>query len=149
MAFVDPKYQHPEFPVEIKDVGYGYGLVLTKDVPKGTIVCIVEGPRLTLDQVPAEEYLYFILDSEFSGILPKSEGKYLNHGCYPTCCLNNNWQVETIRDVKKGEIVNFRFNEAKNDADLKCFWDPKWSFECKCGHPKCKGQIDRYVYYND
>jgi len=136
------------FPVEVIKLQYGYGLQATEDIKKDEIITYIRGPYVNFkDCTEAEKHHFICYGIKGYGILVKSQGRFMNHCCYPTCKIFDQWDVRTIRDVKKGEQITIRYNEALNDSDLTEFWDPEWSFECQCGHPKCKGLINGYVYY--
>jgi len=145
---MDPNFECIGFPIEVITLSFGYGLQATKDIKKDEIVMYMRGPYMNFKDCPESEKNYFILDGiEGYGMIVKSQGKYLNHGCYPTCKIFDQWDVRTIRDVKKGEQLTFRYNEALTDSDLTEYWDPEWTFQCLCGHPECKGLINGYFYY--
>jgi len=148
ISSMDPNFVCIGFPIEVVKLSWGYGLQATEDIPKDEIVLYVRGPYMNYKYCPENEKTYFIwCGIEGYGISPKSQGMYLNHACYPTCKIFDQWDVRTIRDVKKGEPITIRYNEAFVDSDLTVYWDPTWTFQCQCGHPKCKGLINSYVYY--
>lgn len=54
-------------------------------------------------------------------------------------------QLETLRAVKQHQELTFLYNMGSEDAED--FWDPLWTFDCRCGAAVCQGRIDRYRPY--
>lgn len=70
----------------------------------------------------------------------QSAAKYSNHSCDPNCVINDILELETVRNVKKGDELTFLYNAGSEDDE----WDPVWTFQCQCSSQKCQGMIDRY-----
>ncbi len=124
---------------------YGHCLVATGDLPVGTVVQRFEGPIIPFDTIPEEEICYIlVLNCGDSVMIPRSDARYMNHGCDPNCVIDDDNFVRTIRPVQQGQELTFAYNVVR-ESENPGIWDPRWSFQCKCGSPRCQGTVDKYV----
>jgi hypothetical protein len=123
-------------------------VVATRDLAAGTPVARFEGPVVAWQDVPDEEVIYVISFEPGSWLIPKSDARYLNHSCAPNCRFLPDGGVVTLRPVREGDELSIPYDWADREAVARnpehYFWDPRWTFECRCGEPVCRGVIDRY-----
>src|SRR5262245_165477 len=122
------------------------GVRAARDLQAGEFIVAFEGPTMPYAQVPEEEIAYVIWHSS-PGIflLPKTIARYINHSCNPNCEVKT-LRVYTTKPLKKGEELTFYYNplESSTGKPEDDFWDPRWSFNCKCGAANCQGRVDGY-----
>jgi hypothetical protein len=123
---------------------YGKCLVATKSLPSGTIVQKFEGKISSLEKIPESKTSFAIWISTGNWMLPETDSKYINHSCNPNCIIDENLQIRTIRDVKKGEELTIIYNVV-NENENPGVWDPKWTFKCQCKSENCQAIIDKYI----
>ncbi|KAL2914325.1 hypothetical protein HK105_206097 [Polyrhizophydium stewartii] len=130
--------------VRVESVSYGKALVAARDLEPGTVVEQFRGPDVNYaelsDYDKAYALNYLAPDGEWRWLLPTSNARFANHSCDPNSVINEKFELETRRHVKKGEQITFIYNVGE-DTDP---WDPIWSFTCMCGAANCQGLIDRY-----
>ncbi|MFA6419832.1 MAG: SET domain-containing methyltransferase [archaeon] len=136
-------------PSKVIDIDYGKALVATKNLPIGTIVQAFKGKIIKYKEVPLDMICHVICVGEEKDddkwVVSKTDAIRANHSCDPNCEVDDELNIVTIKEVKKGEELTFSYNpleEGQNHEDY--FWDPRWNFECKCGSKKCQKNIDRY-----
>jgi hypothetical protein len=118
----------------------GYGVVATRDIPKGTILWALD----SLDQVftahevrklgasllPVLE-TYSYVNGNGKRILCWDHGRYMNHSCDPVS-LSPGVDFElAVRDIAAGEEVTCDYASLNLEQDL----------ECLCGAPGCRKRI--------
>jgi len=107
-----------------------------------------EGPVVAWEDVPEDEVIYVISFEPGRWLVPRSDARYLNHSCDPNCRFLPDGLVVTERPVAAGEELTIPYDWADREAVERhpehYFWDERWSFECRCGTPACRGVIDRY-----
>ena len=74
--------------------------------------------------------------------------RFLNHSCDANCMFQPTREVTTVRQIARGEELTIPYDWA-DPAQVErhpdhYFWDPRWSFRCRCGARRCRGVIDRY-----
>lgn len=126
----------------------GECVVATRDLAPGSLVTRFEGPVVPWAQVPEEEVVYVISFEPGRWLIPRSDARWLNHSCAPNCRFLDDGAVLTVRAVRAGEELTIPYDWADREAVARhpehYFWDERWSFECRCGEPGCRGVIDRY-----
>jgi len=130
---------------------HGKGVFARKNIPKGTkiieyvgnIVSSKEGLRIYEEQLKKSKetgvgavYIFQLnRKQDIDGDVPWNPAKYINHSCNPNCkykIINNHIWIFSIRDIKKGEELNYDY-----DYDLNDYQD----HPCKCGSKECLGYI--------
>ena len=130
---------------------HGKGVFARKDIPKGTkiieyvgnIVSSKEGLRIYEEQLKKSKetgvgavYIFQLnRKQDIDGDVPWNPAKYINHSCNPNCkykIINNHIWIFSIRDIKKGEELNYDYN-----YDLDNYQDHL----CKCNSKDCLGFI--------
>ncbi len=138
------------YPSEVKPTKNGLGLFATTDLDVGEIVERYEGPVSKYEDVPEQEIGYALLIKNDEWLVPKTNARVLNHSCEPNCYISDDLKVVTQIPVQKGEELTISYTTI-NMADHMAgeeggyFWDPRWTFECRCGSAHCVGLINRYV----
>lgn len=57
--------------------------------------------------------------------------------------------ASVIDVVAHAQALVRRYNEIVVGESGDWFWDPAWSFDCKCGGQSCTGRMDGYRAYPD
>mmetsp|Transcript_4976 Transcript_4976/g.7725 ORF Transcript_4976/g.7725 Transcript_4976/m.7725 type:complete len:149 (-) Transcript_4976:56-502(-) len=133
-------------PAEVVDIGYGKGLIASRDCEPGEVVAVWHGRVVDkYEDVPEESIIYTLNfrtaeDPTYRWLIPHCDAMYVNHSCKPNCTIDDEQRIVTIRPVKKGE----EFTTVYNCGDESDWWDQRWTFKCRCGAPNCQGDIDRY-----
>jgi hypothetical protein len=133
-----------EYPSEVRQCAHGMCLVATMDLPPGAVVEKFEGQIVPKNQVPEDAVRYVVIWDESNMMIPETPAQFSNHSCDPNSYMNDFLELVTMRPVKRGEEITFSYNwiyEGRQDAA----WDDRWSFECKCGSPRCQGHINKYI----
>jgi hypothetical protein len=124
------------------------GLFTAEDLPIDKPVARFEGPIVRWRDVPPEEVCYAMLLQDDDWLLPRNEARYINHSCAPNCLVDDALVVVTTRPVTAGEQITLSYDTLTMEEYIRApqhyFWDPRWSFDCRCGTPVCVGRLDRY-----
>ena len=118
----------------------GYGVFATRLIPKGTITWV----RDRLDQAFTPEAVeglpaayhdivlkYSFIDAHGRFVLCWDHARFLNHCCEPTC-LSAGYDFElAVRDILPGEEITDDYGSLNLE----------YGFACRCGSPRCRGQI--------
>ena len=103
---------HPHTEVRYIDENIGRGLFATSDIPKGTIIWVMDrlDREITLAELsayddPIREILltYSYRNSRGNYIFCWDNGRYINHSFSPNCCLTPLNLELAIRDIQAGE----------------------------------------------
>ena len=123
----------------------GKCLIAAKDLEKGIIVEHWEGTIIdSYEKVPDSMKIYVILIDDTRWLAASNDAMYANHSCEPNCEVDDDLNIVTIKPVKEGEELCFDY-AVTYDGEHPYPWQPEWTFNCKCGSPKCRGMIDKYV----
>jgi SET domain-containing protein len=142
---------HATYPVEVVNTTSGIGLFATDNLGAETVIGTLEGPIMHYDDVPAGEVQRVIfVDDHDNCLVPRNELRLVRHSCEPNCRINDKYEIETIREVKRGEELTVIYramtmNEFLDPDREEFFWDPRWTFECHCGSKRCVGVVDRHL----
>ena len=134
----------------IDSTGKGKCLIATMDLPNGTIVATFEGKEVKYADVLEKDICHAIYVGDYSTddrwILPGSDAFFANHSCDPNCEIDDDLHIVTIRHVERGEELTYAYDLLEEgDEPSDFFWDPRWSFECRCGLASCRKNIHRYI----
>ena len=126
--------------VRVGKVPFGKGVFARKDIPKGTIVGLVEG-RVINDPNYATSYC-IDLGGNMS-LEPRAPFRFLNHCCTPNSCLciqEINYEdgtpapaevsIEVLSDIPKGAELTIDYR-----------WAAHGAIKCLCGSPQCRGWV--------
>ncbi|GIU69958.1 MAG: hypothetical protein KatS3mg002_1194 [Candidatus Woesearchaeota archaeon] len=130
------------------------GAYAIKDIPKGTIIAIYKGEKITKEesekranerlkkhkenqQGVAAVYIFELNENyDIDGDVPDNDAKYINHSCDPNCevdIVNDEIIIYTIKDVKKGEELTFNYGFEFDEEFIE--------HPCRCGSKNCVGYI--------
>jgi hypothetical protein len=130
---------------------FGLGLYAAADLPAGAAVERFEGPVVRYGELPESEVRFAILIGEDRWLIPRGAARHVNHSCDPNCRVDEALRIVTRRPVAAGQELCFAYNWIHPEEraafardPARFFWDPRWSFRCRCGEPRCQGTIDRY-----
>ncbi len=137
------------YPSRTTDTCAGRGLVATADLDAGAVVEIFGGPTVKYADVPDEEIRFALLFGD-AWLLPRTNARYINHSCEANCFVSETREVVTARRVAAGEELTIMYNGISMEEFLAGSapddsWDARWTFDCRCGSPRCIRTIDRYV----
>jgi uncharacterized protein len=131
--------------IEVRRSGSGRGVFATEDLPAGTRVCRYEGRAVAWADVPEDEVAHVIKHGD-RWIVPGAPARFVNHGCEPNCDVDDDLAVVTLRPIAAGEELSIDYHTAKLADVLSApeayFWDERWSFDCGCGAPGCRGRVE-------
>ncbi len=133
MASTDPNTR-----VEITEGAVGKLIVATADFPAGTTMT---ESACTAAEVLSAPTMYTVQVAPGKHVDVKSPLMYTAHSCQPSGKIvvfettDGGWtvQVESTRDISKGEWVTFDYNSTE--------WDMQSPFDCACGAPNCRKSI--------
>ena len=133
---------HPDTDVRLISPSIGRGVVVTRFIPKGTVVWV----RCALDRrfAPAEVAalpaasraqveLYAYVDEIGDSILCWDGGRYINHSCDPAMVGAGPDLEIAARDLAPGEDLTCEYGYLNLIRPLAC----------QCGAAKCRGTIGR------
>jgi len=84
---------------------HGRGLFAKRDIPKGTVIGVVEG-------VPAKRNGPYVLWlSEAEGIRVQCELRYINHSDTPNAAYYDSLEVIALRDIRRGEEITHNYEQ--------------------------------------
>ena len=132
------------FPSRVVQSAVGRHLVAVGDLPAGTVVGRFEGPVVDPGDVPADAIRHALVLEVDRWLVPTTDARFADHACDPTCRLDDDLRVVTIRPVPDGGRLTFRYNVVRPGEDPGP-WDERWSFACTCGAAACQGAVDGYV----
>ena len=135
----------------------GWGLFLLEDVKAGTFIVEYAGEivneaecahRLWQDKQSGEENFYlmeistnYVIDAKFKG----SIARFINSSCHPNC-ETQRWVDASSNETRVGIFATEDIpsgTELTYDYNFAHFGDESGtSFQCMCGHPKCRGTLD-------
>ncbi len=128
--------------------GYGHSLVAARALAPGEVVERFEGEVVSWAEVPAQEVIYVISLVPYRWLIPRTNARYLNHSCDPSCLVRPTGEIVTRRALGAGEELTISYDWADGEDVSRhpdhYFWDPRWTFTCRCGSPRCVGRVDRY-----
>jgi uncharacterized protein len=155
-----PGWRIPSIPdrpavVALAETAYGLGVFATDDLPAGTAATPIAGRLCSLADVPRSEIGHALWLGGESWMLLEAPARYVNHSCAPNARIMaaaDGRHIVTKRPVRAGEQITITYDvvsaaefAADGDDPMFRFWHPRWSFDCRCGAPSCRGRIDGYV----
>lgn len=140
--------ENPDFPARVGETPYGVGLFATLDLEPDTAVAQFDGEILPYAAVSEDDRRYALLLVGDEWLVDRTNARYLNHSCEANCRIAEDCTVYTTRNVAAGTELTISYDKisakdlASGRTDLA--WDDRWSFDCRCGSPRCRLRIDRY-----
>ncbi len=128
---------HPDI-VRYESPVAGYGLVATKLIPAGTVICApADGENIRilthrqLRSLPKElHHLAYRHKDHF--VLTEDDSQFMNHSCDPSTWWYDDDTLVARRDIHPGEEVAYDYAT----SEVHPWWRPKW--ECRCGASRCR-----------
>jgi hypothetical protein len=134
---------HPHTHLVVADAARGYGVVATHDLPRGTLVWVLDAldgvippdsPLLASEAYAPVIAKYTFENGGGTRVLHWDLAKYINHSCDSNLVTPRgvNFSI-LVRDVAAGEEItdDYGLYYGPDDAPL----------ECLCGSPSCRGVI--------
>lgn len=144
---------NPWFIVKESEIVPGVkGAFASRDIPKGTQIVEYKGKLISKELSDKKSDIHkekgelwiFTLNDKFDIDASRggNEAKFINHSCDPNCEAVNYddeeiW-IESIRDIKQGEELQYDYG----------FDEPDAAFPCLCNSKNCRGWIvsPEYVF---
>lgn len=133
---------HPATELRKVNDAMGYGVFATTLIPKGAIVYIKDDlellfapddPRLNDPRYADTIETYAYLDPHGVHILSWDHARFVNHCCDAnTMSSGYNFEI-ALRDIHPGEQITDEYG----------LFNIRWSLQCQCGSPDCRGVICR------
>jgi hypothetical protein len=134
---------HPHTELVVADAARGYGVVATRDLPRGTLVWVLDAldgviaPDSPLLAAPAYAPVIAKYTFENGGgtrVLHWDLAKYINHSCDSNLVTPRgaNFSI-LVRDVAAGGEITDDYGLYYGPADAP--------LACMCGSPRCRGVI--------
>ncbi len=131
---------------------HGNGVFATRKIPAGARIIEYQGKRITEKQAekrfgqdPENPYHTFFFSLESGKLIDGgdqgNDARWINHSCEPNCeAQEEKGQVfiHALRDIKRGEELNYDYGLV---IDEKLTRQLKKAYECRCGHPTCRGTM--------
>jgi len=118
----------------------GFGVVATRDIPAGSLLCVWGGRVVDTDRMLAlpemrRRYAVQIDDDHYlvTPLLGIGAADLVNHSCDPTALLAGADTLVARRDLVPGDEVTYDY--ATSDAN------PHHGFVCRCGAATCRGRV--------
>lgn len=136
----------------VRDSGiHGKGVFAKAPIAKGTRIIEYRGKRITEKQADKmygddespHTFLFLlnndmVIDANFGG----NSARWINHSCSPNCEPveddNDRVYIEAIRDIKRGEELNYDYQLVIEERYTPAV---KKLYECRCGARKCRGNF--------
>jgi hypothetical protein len=140
----------------------GAALVASRDIAPGDVVARFAGDIVPRAAIPEAEMPYALWLEGDRWMIPRTEARWINHGCDPNCTVEDDprdpdsFDVVARRPIAAGEEITFSYNRitaeewvAHEDDPAYRFWHPSWSFTCLCAAKECQGRIEGYRIVGD
>ncbi|MDQ5897181.1 MAG: uncharacterized protein QG612_1267 [Pseudomonadota bacterium] len=131
---------HPDTQLRWIDDVIGYGVFVTRPIPRGTVVwvrCALDialTPAQCAELPPAHQATlahFGYLDATGDTILCWDHGRYINHSCQPAMLSLGDEAEIAPRDLAAGEQLTCEYALCNIVQPLSC----------RCGVPQCRGLI--------
>lgn len=132
---------HPRAKRTTIDDGIGDGLVVDEPIPAGTLVWVEDEDDEVLTRRKLEQLstcdrerwgLLGWATTDYDVVMCGDLARYVNHSCDPnTLCFGQRAMIAT-RDVAAGEELTEDY----------LFLNRIYRFTCRCGAPRCRGQVN-------
>lgn len=113
----------------------GLGLFAGLDFKRGELVLSLTGPVISLSAAIAKgEFECNALQIGRTTYIDLCEpGIYANHSCTPNVGIRGNTELFALRDISQGEEIRYDYSTTMSER--------RWTMECRCGSPVCRGVI--------
>lgn len=130
----------------------GRGVVSTRPIKKGEMICRLQGKEITVkqliraykvklrdtDPLQVDDAKYIDLDKPYI---------YINHSCNPNAAIVRYHDLVAIKNIKAGEEITFDYS-ANEWQDVQSWqaWPGYWKIKCRCGSAKCRKVITDWAF---
>lgn len=117
---------------------YGKGVFAVKNIRKGELIAVFDGPILDGDFEPwTKDLLYHAIQvGKTRWRDSKGLARWINHSCEPNCGIKRLNRIVAMRPILKGEQITWDYEMTE-----KSDW---FRMRCKCGYPECRKVIGNY-----
>jgi len=120
---------------EIQNNRFGKCIFSLETIPEGTVIHRFSGKPMLYDETKklgdVESYA-LQTGTEFYLFLDEP-ARYFNHSCDPSCGLTPELELVALRDISKGEELNYDYSTTMLERD--------WHMKCHCNKEKCRQVI--------
>ncbi len=131
---------------------HGNGVFATRKIPAGARVIEYQGKRITEKQAekrfgldPDNPFHTFFFSLENGKLIDGgdegNDARWINHSCEPNCEAQEDKGrvfIHALRDITRGEELNYDYGLVIDEKMTKAL---KKAYECRCGHPGCRGTM--------
>lgn len=121
--------------VTVVEGALGKGVHALRPFRRGETILRFEGPELSHDEVlgmgEAQAYTVQIGPDRYIDTL--HPGRFTNHSCDPNAGIWQDRFLVALRPILVGEQIQFDYSTTMSENH--------WTMQCRCGSPKCRGQI--------
>ncbi len=131
---------------------HGNGVFVKRKIPAGARIIEYQGKRISdkqaekrFGQDPENPYHTFFFSLESGKLIDGgdkgNDARWINHSCEPNCEAQEEKGrvfIHALRDIKRGEELNYDYGLVIDDKLTKQL---KKAYECRCGHPTCRGTM--------
>src|SRR5689334_13203300 len=112
--------------VAIGNSRFGKGIFAMKDFPAGSVLLKITGSPLSFHDTISlgEKECYCLQTGIDKYIIPDLPFRYSNHSCSPNCGINKNFELITLRPLRKGEEITWDYSTSMLERS--------WTMECDC-----------------
>lgn len=116
----------------------GKGVFAEKNISKGEIIAVFDGPIIDDNFEPWTDDLYYHAIQIDKTKWRDSIGiaRYVNHSCDPNCGIKRRNRIVAMRDIKKGEQLTWDYEMTEKNK--------YWKMKCRCGSPICRKTIGNF-----
>ena len=127
--------QVPGISVKVATSPHGLGLHASTDILAGSSVITFTGQVLCLDDVLASDRdeCYPMQIGRLTYLDLDGPCRLINHNCLPNAGLRSDRILIALRNIKAGEEICYDYSTTMSER--------RWSMQCRCGAPNCRGTI--------
>lgn len=131
------RFDNPKVTVR-RTKKFGKGVYAIRNIKKGEVIAVFDGPLLDNDFEPWTNDLYNHAIQVGPTLWRDSKGlaRYINHSCEPNCGIRALNQVVAMRPIETGEQVTWDYEMTERN--------PTWRMRCRCGSTECRKIIGSY-----
>lgn len=121
--------------VRVAKSPHGLGLFAVGRIAAGAKIMVFTGQLLHLDEVLASgrDECYPLQLGRWTYLDLDVRSRVVNHSCAPNAGLRSDRILVALRDIAAGEEICYDYSTTMSER--------RWTMECACGTPACRGVI--------